>query len=69
MRFSTIIRKEGHSDTNAQYIFDVKTEAVINKPNVQLRTKGNIFFRSIFIDDKQVNDFMTYNAYRDWGNW
>lgn len=68
MRFSTIIRKEGHSDTNAQYIFDVKTEAVINKPNVQLRTKGSIFFRSIFIDDNQVNDFMTYNAYRDWGN-
>lgn len=68
MKFSTIIRKESHNDTNSQYFFNVKTEAIINKPNIQLGTNGYVFFRTLFLDDKHVNDFMTYNSYRDWGN-
>jgi len=60
MQFSTIIRKESHTDKNAQYLFNVKTEAVINKPD-RYGTKGSMFFRTLFLDDKEINNFLPYN--------
>jgi hypothetical protein len=68
MQFSVVIKKESYSDTKPTHIFIVKANAIINKPDIRLNKKGTIFFRSMFVDDKFVNDYMTYNTYRDWGN-
>jgi hypothetical protein len=61
MQFTITIKKEGFSDKKEQHFFVVKSEAVINKPNLALNTKGNIFFRSLFIDDTSVNHYAPYN--------
>jgi len=68
MKFSVVIKKESYGDTKPTHIFFIKANAIINKPDITLNKKGTIFFRSMFVDDKFVNDYMTYNTYRDWGN-
>jgi len=57
MEFSINIRKESYSDKKNKYTFTVKTEAVINKANQRYNTNGNVFFRTLFIDDKETNDY------------
>jgi len=57
MEFSITIRKESYSDNKKNYTFKVKTEAVINKANPRYNTKGNVFFRTLFVDDDETNEY------------
>ena len=59
--FRITIKKEGFSDKKEQHFFLVKSEAVINKPNLSLNTKGNVFFRTLFINDTIINHYAPYN--------
>ena len=57
MEYSITIRKESYSDNKKNYTFKVKTEAVINKANPRYNTKGNVFFRTLFVDDDETNEY------------
>jgi hypothetical protein len=57
MNYSINIRKESYSDNKKNYTFKVKTEAVINKANPRYNTKGNVFFRTLFVDDDETNEY------------
>jgi len=57
MEFSIKIRKESYSDKKSDYTFVAVSEAVINKANPRYDTKGNVFFRTLFLDNKDVNEY------------
>jgi hypothetical protein len=57
MEFSIKIRKESYSDKKSDYTFVAVSEAVINKANPRYNTKGNVFFRTLFVDNKDVNEY------------
>jgi hypothetical protein len=57
MNFSIKIRKESYSDKKNNYTFIVKTEAIINKANPRYNIKGNVFFRTLFLDDNETNEY------------
>ena len=57
INFSINIRKESYSDKKKFYTFNVKSEAVINKAKPRYNIKGNVFFRTLFVDDNDVNEY------------
>jgi len=63
MNFSVKLRKESHSDKNSVYNFSVKSEAVINKANPLYGKVGTVFFKTLFIDDRLVDEFLPSNLY------
>jgi hypothetical protein len=63
MKFNVQIRKEEHYEKPQSHFFNVTADAIINKPNPLLKTQGNVFFRTIFVDNKYVNDFIPYNYF------
>lgn len=63
MNFSVKLRKESHSDKNSVYNFSVKSEAVINKANILYGKVGTVFFRTLFIDERLVDEFLPSNLY------
>jgi hypothetical protein len=63
MNFSVKLRKESYSDKNSIYNFAVKSEAVINKANPLYGKVGTVFFRTLFIDERLVDEFLPSNLY------
>lgn len=63
MNFSVKLRKESHSDKNSVYNFSVKSEAVINKANLLYGKVGTVFFRTLFVDDRLVDEYLPSNLY------
>lgn len=57
MEYSLTIRKESYSDKKKNYTFVAKTEAIINKAQPRYNIKGNVFFRTLFLDDNQTNEY------------
>jgi hypothetical protein len=61
-QLSIKIRKEGFGDTTDTHVFNVKSSFIINKINIDEKKMINVFIRTLFIDDKIVNDYMQYNV-------
>jgi len=61
-QFTIKIRKEGLSDTSDTHSFNVNTSFVINKINIDKNKMKNVFFRTLFVDDSLINDYMPYNV-------
>ena len=61
MQFSIKMKKEGLSDKITKNEFNIITEVIINKPNVVLDKKGDIYFRQIYVNDKFVNNYAPAN--------
>lgn len=60
-QFLIKIRKEGLSDTADTHLFNINTSFVMNKLNIDQNKMKNVFFKTLFVDDKLVNDYMPYN--------
>lgn len=67
MQFKMKTKKDTYEDKKNEFIFNVKTDVIINKPNALLKTTGKVFFRTLFIDEDLVSHYMPANVYRDWG--
>ena len=69
MNFNLYLRKETLEDTNDSHKIVIKSTVVINKqPTFRIKQNPEIFFRTLFIDDKFANDFMPKNFYPRWSN-
>jgi hypothetical protein len=65
LNFSIKARKEGLSDKNKTYDFDVKILFILNKLGLDKTKMDGVFIRNLFVDDIVVNDYMPHNSY-DW---
>jgi hypothetical protein len=65
LNFSIRYRKEGHSDKNQTYKFNVKILFMHNKLGLDKTRMDGVFIRNLFVDDIVVNDYMPHNSY-DW---
>jgi len=69
MKFNLFIKKESPEDDDETHILVIKSTVVINKPpTLRIRQNPEIFFRTLYIDDKFGNDFMPRNFYARWIN-
>jgi hypothetical protein len=69
MRFNLLLKKESPEDTEDSHKIVIKSTVVINKPaTIRFKQNPEIFFRTLFIDDKFANDFMPKNYYARWVN-
>jgi hypothetical protein len=69
MNFNLYLKKETLVDSDESHKIVIKSTVVINKqPTFRIKQNPEIFFRTLFIDNKFANDFMPRNYYARWQN-
>jgi len=69
MKFNLFVKRETLVDINDSNIIIIKSTVVINKPSTfKIKQNPEIFFRTLYVDDKFANDYMPRNFYPRWIN-